>query len=265
MTTLEIVLTIALVAVAVRTGQRWRSESLERRRKRGADRSGMIPIAKISLPEVDTAFELGPSGPDPERAAVIMIGGGDGGLIPASTSDFEAWILAVLAKRAHHLFEFGTCSGRTTYLWAANSPSDAKVTTLTLGPGQQSLYQASDADRPEDEDIALEESDFETFLYTESDVAHKVEQLFGDSKAFDESPYLGQMDLIFIDGSHAYSYVVSDTRKALRMIKSGGLILWHDYEGPLTGRGTDKALLGLAGELPLFHIDGTRMVGYRAP
>ena len=49
------------------------------------------------------------------------------------------------------------------------------------------------------------------------------------------------------------------------MIRSGGLVLWHDYDGPLAGRGTDEALVELAGELPLRHIEQTRMVVYRAP
>ncbi len=193
-----------------------------------------------------------------------MLGGG-GILVPGGTTDYEAWILAVLAKNARRMFEFGTCTGRTAYLWARNSASDAKVTTLTLGPEQRVLYEASERDRALDTEIALEESDLESFLYSGSDVAHKIEQLFGDSKALDETPYVGKMDLVFIDGSHAYSYVISDTRKALRMIRSGGLVLWHDYDGPLEGRGTDEALVELARELPLFHIEHTRIVVYRAP
>ena len=257
-----VALAAALAYSLVWIGLRLRRESLDRRQRRSASRHGTVPIEKVPVTTVHPDFELGSLGPDRERTEVVMIGGG-GKIVPASTSDYEAWILAVLAKRASRMFEFGTCTGRTAYLWARNSAPDAKVTTLTLGPEQQALYQASEADLAEDGNVALEESDFETFLYTGSDVAHKVEQLFGDSKQFDESPYVGQMDLIFVDGSHAYSYVVSDTQKALRMIRPGGLILWHDYEGPLVGRGTDVALIELARELPLFHIIGTRMVGYR--
>ena len=46
-------------------------------------------------------------------------------------------------------------------------------------------------------------------------VAGKVEQLFADSKTLDVSPWAGQCDLVFVDGSHAYSYVVSDSEKVL--------------------------------------------------
>ncbi len=59
----------------------------------------------------------------------------------------------------------------------------------------------------------------------------KITQLFCDSKHFDEKPYTGKMDLIFIDGSHAFSYVMSDSEKAFKMIAPNSIILWHDYRG----------------------------------
>ena len=41
------------------------------------------------------------------------------------TSDYEAWIISVLSKKSNNIFEFGTCSGKTTYLMALNSNKDA--------------------------------------------------------------------------------------------------------------------------------------------
>ena len=38
--------------------------------------------------------------------------------VPGGTSDTEAWILAVVARDARTMFEFGTCTGKTAYLWA---------------------------------------------------------------------------------------------------------------------------------------------------
>jgi predicted O-methyltransferase YrrM len=87
--------------------------------------------------------------------------------------------------------------------------------------------------------------------------------LFGDSKRFDESRFAGTCDLVFVDGSHARSYVESDSRKALRMLRPGGIVLWHDYHGPRRARGVFDALNALAGELPLAHIKGTSLVAYR--
>ena len=50
------------------------------------------------------------------------------------TSDYEAWIISSLSKISNKIFEFGTCSGKTTYLMALNSPDDSKITTITLKP-----------------------------------------------------------------------------------------------------------------------------------
>ena len=50
------------------------------------------------------------------------------------TSDYEGWILATLSKISSRIFEFGTCSGKTTYLMALNSPENSKIHTITLSP-----------------------------------------------------------------------------------------------------------------------------------
>jgi len=186
-----------------------------------------------------------------------------GGAVVGGTSINESWILAVLAKRAKRLFEFGTCTGRTTYLWALNSPPDARITTITLRPDQVRDCEVSEGDHETDARYARNESIFTKFYYSGTDVEYKIEQLFGDSKQFDETPYLGKCDLIFIDGSHAYSFVVNDTRKAIRMLKPGGLLIWHDYRGERETRGVFRALNELVDTLPLFRIRETSFVFYR--
>jgi hypothetical protein len=38
------------------------------------------------------------------------------------------------------------------------------------------------------------------------------------------------MDLVFIDGSHTYDYVISDTMTAMKLLRhKKGVIIWHDY------------------------------------
>jgi predicted O-methyltransferase YrrM len=221
------------------------------------------PIPPARLPDLDPAFaqtELGPT----LDTEVAFIGGSSVVAIPGGTSDTEAWILSVLAKRARMMFEFGTCTGRTAYLWARNSPPDARIVTLTLGSDDVAAYRRDGSDTSSATRIALAESKFDSFYYSDTPVAAKVRQLFGDSKAFDESPWAGQCDLVFVDGSHARSYVVSDSRKALRLVKPGGLVLWHDYRGYKL-RGVFDTLNELARELPLVHIRGTTLVAYRCP
>ena len=213
--------------------------------------------------ELDPVFAPGPYGPTLDTE-VHFVGGG-GANVRGGTTDVEAWVLAVLAKRATTLFEFGTCTGKTTYLWARNSPPHARVTTLTLAPDEHGAYVAGADDDPRATGWALQESQFTRFLYTGTDVERKVTQLYGDSKAFDETPFVDSCDLIFVDGSHAYSYVVSDSRKALRMVRPGGIVLWHDYGGPAWAADVYRALNELSEKIPLLHIAGTKLVAYRRP
>ena len=52
------------------------------------------------------------------------------------TSDYEAWIISSLSKISKKIFEFGTCSGKTTYLMGLNSSSDASIVSITLNPNE---------------------------------------------------------------------------------------------------------------------------------
>ena len=221
------------------------------------------PIGRVAVTEIDPVFRPGVLGPTLDTE-VSLVGGVELLPIVGGTSDLEAWILAVLSKRARVMFEFGTASGRTAYLWARNSPPDAKVVTLTLSANDIAVYRRESGDADTDVRTALDESKFSSFYYSGTPAASKVTQLYGDSKTFDETPWVGRCDLVFVDGSHALSYVQSDSRKALRLTKSGGLVLWHDYRGP-TLRGVYDGLNALASEIPLVHIKGTSLVAHRRP
>ena len=224
---------------------------------------GEWPIRRVPPETIDPVLRPGPFGPTRETE-VAFIGRGPY-VVDGGTSDAEAWILAVLAKRSHTMFEFGTCTGKTAYLWARNSPADARVITVTLAPDHLGDYRQEATDDPTDVQFALKESSYTDFLYSSSPVAPKVEQLFADSKALDVSPWAGRCDLVFVDGSHAYSYVVSDSAKALELVAPGGLVLWHDYAGPRHAAGVYRALNELAQRLPLVRLEGTTLVAYRRP
>jgi hypothetical protein len=221
------------------------------------------PIRTVELHEFDPVFTPGAFGPGVHTEVAFI---GRGNLhVPGGTSDAEAWILAVLSRHSRALFEIGTATGKTAYLWARNAPAEAEIVTITLAPEQLEGYTRERGDRRKDVRRAHIESAFTRFLYTGTPAEPRITQLFGDSKDFDESPYAGRFDLIFVDGSHAYSYVKSDSRKALRMCAPGGVILWHDYRGPRRSGGVFRALNELARELPLVHLSGTAFVAYRKP
>ena len=225
--------------------------------------TGNWPVRPVLPEHIDPAFRPNQYGPGPD-AEISFIGRGPY-VVDGGTSDAEAWILAVLAKRAHYLFEFGTCTGKTAYLWARNAPPTARIVTLTLSPGGHEEHAADSADDPRDVAYAVRESSHSAFLYTGTDVAYKVEQLYGDSKLLDVSRWAGRCDLVFVDGSHAYSYVMSDSAKALELVRPGGLVLWHDYAGPRHSTGVYRAVNELATRLPLVRIAGTALAAYRKP
>jgi predicted O-methyltransferase YrrM len=250
-----------IIAVVLALIAGWFAHDLHLQRRRRLMRVKW-PIATVPLAELDPVFATNELGPTLDTE-VSFVGRGPL-VVPGGTSDAEAWVLSTLAKRAKHIFEFGTCTGKTTYLVARNSPPDATVTTITLAPDQTGDYVKEEGDNRRNIRAALRESKLTHFLYNGTPVETKVKQLFGDSKAFDETPFVNSCDLIFVDGSHAYSYVMSDSKKALRMLKPGGVVLWHDYVGP-EEEGVFRGLNELATSLPLVHVEGTTFIAYRKP
>ncbi len=67
-------------------------------------------------------------------------------------------------------------------------------------------------------------------LYREHGLGHRVCQIYCDSRQWDTSAYpTGFFDSVLVDGGHQHDVVVNDTRKAIPLLRSGGLMLWHDY------------------------------------
>lgn len=67
-------------------------------------------------------------------------------------------------------------------------------------------------------------------LYREAGLGGRVNQIYATSKEWDTSnipkPFF---DSVLIDGSHEPDMVVHDTKKTLPLLRSGGLMIWHDY------------------------------------
>jgi len=73
--------------------------------------------------------------------------------------------------------------------------------------------------------------------YLERRLGHRVCQIYCDSRTWDTTSYPeGFFDTILIDGGHAEEVVASDTRKALPLLRKGGVIVWHDFCPPVFGR-----------------------------
>ena len=149
--------------------------------------------------------------------------------IVGMTSDYEAWIIGCISKVSKNIFEFGTCSGKTTYIMALNSSIDSKIITLTLGPSDVEDLRIDNADNKVSYRNIINESIYKKFLFSGSEEENKIEVIFKNSLKFDEKNYEKAFDLIFIDGGHTYSIVKNDSEKAFKMIRKNGIILWHDY------------------------------------
>ena len=172
----------------------------------------------------------------------------------------ELMVIAAFVKQRQPAvcFEIGTFDGRTTENMAANQPDGGKCFTLDLPPNA-----ADQAALP----LASGDKDYINKPVSGARISDqarsgRITQLYGDSATFDFAPYAGQVDLMFVDGAHSYEYVLADTDKAWKMVRPGGLILWHDYDSRWWP-GVTRALNQLQTQDPRFrdirHIENTAL------
>lgn len=175
------------------------------------------------------------------------------GGLPASELSFLISLAAYL--NCQNVFEFGTCTGATTYNLALNIPG--RVYTLDLPEGEQTELKL---DHAETEYLA---GQFQKVYWQDKPEKSRIIAIQEDSAKLDTGPYKEKMDLVFVDASHSYDYVLNDSQKALQMLHSRGAIVWHDYMP--AWKGVIRALNELSSRLPLFHIKGTSLVLYLSP
>ena len=83
-------------------------------------------------------------------------------------------------------------------------------------------------------------------IYREKGLSHRVCQIYCDSRKWDNSNYPADFfDSVLIDGGHESEVVVNDTRKALQVLRPGGLIMWHDFCPPIEIRSQFESVKGV--------------------
>ena len=140
----------------------------------------------------------------------------------------ELGILNALASGCEsgtNLFEIGTFDGRTTLNLALASPTDCEVYTLDLPSDVKPRFLLA----PGEESLVKKQKSGSRFLNTGGAILQKIHQMHGDSATFDFSPWYQSCSLVFVDGSHSYQATMNDTVSAMRMVRVGGSIVWHDY------------------------------------
>lgn len=175
----------------------------------------------------------------------------------------ELAYLAIVAKAASpkSIFEIGTFRGRTALNFAMNAPDECAVYTLDLSPEERGelMGETNVADK------GIIERSFTGVDYRNKDVSHKIKQLYGNSMEFDFGPYHGKMDIVFVDGAHDYEVVLADTRNALKMVKPGGVILWHDFANYGDYNDVVRAVLDVIPGERITQINGSQLALYREP
>jgi predicted O-methyltransferase YrrM len=179
--------------------------------------------------------------------------------VSGSMSAFEYVVIVKLINLVDpkRIFEFGTYMGATTKFILENldfeQDEDRKIFTIDLDSLEGVFFEGDDG--------LLAKKVLRTKrLYSESEYANKVEQIFMDSIHFDGNNIKEKMDFILIDANHSLPYVRKDTENAFRMLTpSKHVVIWDDYEHPdfteLTGYVDSLARSGKR----IFHVEGTQL------
>lgn len=162
---------------------------------------------------------------DDARVEMANVGNREPG---TSTTIFElsCILMGLYEVDAKKVIEIGTFNGNTTLNLALNLPDDGKVVTIDL-PTEGDTSYALDISTTDHRNVTDRSGVGRQFRGHEA--AKKIEQVLGDSATLDFSALDGPFDFAFIDGCHDYNYVKSDTDNVLRVMRKGGLVMWHDY------------------------------------
>lgn len=204
---------------------------------------GPLTLPQVQLSELVGGMEVSLLAPDLDSE--------DG-----STDPYETICLAALTRfvKPLQVFEIGTFKGQRTVLFAQHTQPASRILTLDLDPATlQELPH-----RPEEGDLKYICKPAIGEYIARFPQRDRVTQLVGNSMTFDFSPYFGQCDFIFVDAAHSYEYVKSDSQQAFKMLKPGGVILWHDYRPGCPG--VVRALHEVSHTHLLFHLRGTALV-----
>lgn len=170
-----------------------------------------------------------------------------------SLSTEELAVLAIIVRslQPKRIVEIGTAEGRTTLNLALNSPPDSEVITFDLPP--ELAGKSGKLSGPNYKQMSIDEPGS---LFRDHPAASKIKLVLADSTEFDWTPYEGSVDLFFVDGAHDYESVCKDTENALRVVRPGGVIVWHDYG---VWEGVTRCLDELREKLPVVLLKGTTL------
>ena len=176
--------------------------------------------------------------------------------------------LFCVLKNPMMIIEFGTFNGRTTLNLAANTNTKAKIVTVDL-PKEK----LNNTKQPLEHNQNFDDIDETGYvglthkLYLNFDeYAKNIKQIWCDSADFISlyPDYLQTADMVFVDASHSFENALNDSLSAKKLIKPGGWIFWHDYDG---WPGVTEALNCIYDTIEIdsmFQIEETSIVCYNS-
>jgi predicted O-methyltransferase YrrM len=151
------------------------------------------------------------------------------------------------------ILEIGTLRGYTALHMAMNTGPECEIFTLDLPKeGQTKMVSKLRTTLMDDVHCQMPVTEY---YFAGTPQEKKVRLLFGDSAEFDFSPYQQNIDLFFVDGAHSYDYVRSDSERALRCVRPGGVIAWHDF-GRVGLNEVSRYILELSQNLRIYSVPG---------
>ncbi len=145
-------------------------------------------------------------------------------------------------RNARRILEIGTYRARTTQALHLNCPN-AEIVSY---------------------DIQVIDSPFRRALASAPNVQLRHASCIASAAALRREP---PFDLIFVDGSHELQPALEDSRLALELLASGGIIVWHDYRPNDFCRKdlrVPEALEIISQTVPVYAVHGT-MCAVHAP
>jgi predicted O-methyltransferase YrrM len=136
----------------------------------------------------------------------------------------ELEILAALVRSidAHDMLEIGCRDGRTAKLMLHNVPTLRRYQGIDVEPGYRPQHSHQLSEMPKIPGLyANNDPRFELILRPRGSL---------DLTANDLPP----CDIAYIDGDHGHIAVNHDSNLAFKVVRPGGLIVWHDYNNATT-------------------------------
>ena len=164
-----------------------------------------------------------------EVGAVIGSGG-------VSYADIAMLAALTLWLQPQRVLEIGTYQGWTSHNLALQLRGDAELVTINLPDGQTPRLNSSGWN------TKFFPGDKTPLFFEGRSTACRIKQIKEDTANLSAEDFSGKFDLIFIDGSHSYTYVENDTKLALSIANEQAIILWHDYGIPRWGGVTEYLL-----------------------